>query len=273
MIHLRSVTLPQDDPLPDEFPFRVPIIRTLETVTFNHEVTFLVGENGSGKSTFLEAIACATQLPTVGSERADSDSTLEQVRLLSRRLKWSWSKRTHKGFFMRSEDFFGYTKHIGQTRDFLQKELQEAQNAHKGRSLLAQSLATLAYKNELGALRASYGEEGLDSQSHGESYFKLFRARFVPNGLYLLDEPEAPLSPMRQLAFLAMIGQMVKQGAQFIIATHSPILLAYPNALILSCDDGQIRPVGYDDLEHVAVMRTFMANPQAYLHHLFDFDA
>lgn len=111
---------------------------------------------------------------------------------------------------------------------------------------------------------------GLDVQSHGESYFKLFQSRFRPNGLYLLDEPEAPLSPMRQLSLIAMIEEMVKQDGQFIIATHSPILLAYPDAAILQFTDGTIQAARYDELEHVTITRSFLNNPDAYLRHLID---
>jgi predicted ATPase len=113
-----------------------------------------------------------------------------------------------------------------------------------------------------------YGAD-LDANSHGESYFRLFRSRFVPNGLYLLDEPEAPLSPMRQIGLLAMIKMMVEEhNAQFIIATHSPILMAFPDATIYSFDTAPVRAVAYQDLEHVSVTREFLANPQRYLRHI-----
>jgi predicted ATPase len=118
-------------------------------------------------------------------------------------------------------------------------------------------------------MRELYGE-GLDAQSHGESYFKLFRSRFRPNGLYLMDEPEAPLSPTRQLTLIAMLKPMLEQDAQFIIATHSPILLAYPNATIYNFDNGRIEQADYDTLEHVAVTRGFLENPDAYLRHLLE---
>ena len=120
---------------------------------------------------------------------------------------------------------------------------------------------------ELESMQSRYGE-GLDTQSHGESFLALFQARFVPGGLYLLDEPEAPLSPLRQLALLSAIKEMVGQDAQFIIATHSPILMAYPGAVILSFDQTPIGAVSYQSLEHVNLMRDFLNDPQAYLRHL-----
>jgi predicted ATPase len=125
----------------------------------------------------------------------------------------------------------------------------------------------MAYQRELGDLEQRYGE-GADARSHGESYLNLFQSRFIPGGLYLLDEPEAPLSPKRQLSFLVMLKEMVDQEGQFIIATHSPILMAFPGADILSCDAGRLERIGYDDLEHVYITRGFMENPRLYLREL-----
>jgi predicted ATPase len=117
-------------------------------------------------------------------------------------------------------------------------------------------------------MKNRYGEKDLDSYSHGEAFLNLFQARFVPGGLYLLDEPEAALSPSRQLSFLSALKQMVGQEAQFIIATHSPIILAYPGAQILQFHEGAIREVKYNGLEHVNLTRDFLANPEAFLRHL-----
>lgn len=266
MIHLISVSR-KDTPANAAFPFTVPVIRALDTLTFTTPVTFLVGENGSGKSTLLEAIASGAGSVTVGASDADNDETLAAIRALGKALRLTWSKRTRKGFFMRSEDFFGFVKRVGKIRADLRRELDAVDADYEGRSELARSLAKMPYARELHSLEASYGPD-LDAHSHGESYFALFRSRFVPGGLYLLDEPEAPLSPMRQLSFLAMLKMMVDQDAQFIIATHSPILMAYPGATILSFDDGAIAPVDYDTLEHVSVTRSFLNDPDQYLRHL-----
>ncbi len=267
MIHLQSITLKHPDTLPIHFPFNIPVIQSLTTLTFPHDVTFFVGENGSGKSTVLEIMAVAAQLPTIGSETVDHDSTLKDIRELSKHLQWAWTKRTRRGFFMRSEDFFGFAKRMGQLRENLQADLAAVDKEYAHRNTYARNLAKVPFASELHALNDSYGA-GLDAQSHGESYFKLFKARFVPGGLYLLDEPEAPLSPNRQLALLALLKEMIALDAQFIIATHSPILLAYPGATIYSFDDGKIQSVAYDDLEHVRLTRSFLNNPEAFLRHL-----
>jgi predicted ATPase len=269
VIYLRSISLKSSPTLPDAFPFSVPVIRNLKSLDLTAPVTFLVGENGSGKSTLLEALAAAARSITVGTDNAETDGTLTEVRQLAERLKLVWTQRTRKGFFMRSEDFFGYTRRVAQIRVELQNDLERVNEEYQDRSDYARSLARMAYNRELAALKQYYGE-GLDTNSHGESFFALFQARFVPGGLYLLDEPEAPLSPTRQLAFLSMIKTMLDQSAQFIIATHSPILLAYPGASILSFDGDSIHPVAYDELEHVTITRDFLTNPSQYLKHLLE---
>jgi predicted ATPase len=148
-------------------------------------------------------------------------------------------------------------------------DLVDIEDDYKDRSKTAKDLARMPFLREIGALQRSYGD-GLDSNSHGEGFIKLFKERFVGEGLYLLDEPEAPLSPNRQLSMLALIKTMVDQHGQFIIATHSPILLAYPGAKILSFDGGKIHEESYDSLEQVITMKTFMNHPEAYLRHLME---
>jgi predicted ATPase len=268
-IHLRSITLRRTPPLPPGFPFTVPAIASLDELSFSSPVTFLVGENGCGKSTLLEGIACAVGSIAAGSRRLDDDITLDAVRDLGRHLKLTWSARTQRGFFLRAEDFFGYATRMAQLREALQRDLERVDEEYRDRSPTAQMYARAAYQGQLSALESDYGE-GLDTRSHGESYLDFFQARFVPGGLYLLDEPEAPLSPLRQLSFLVLLHDMIAQQAQFIIATHSPILMAYPGATILCMDEGTIEPVAYDDLEHVRITRGFLDHPERYLARLFE---
>ncbi|GAB4191618.1 MAG: AAA family ATPase [Roseiflexaceae bacterium] len=253
----------------DAFPFSVPAIRSLvgSRLEFSAPVTLFVGENGSGKSTLLEALACAARAVSVGSESVEQDATLAPARLLAAQLKLVWRRRTHRGFFLRSEDFFGYAKRIHALRAEAEQALA-AIECDPELSDLARQQARIPHARTLHELRQRYGD-GLDSFSHGESYFTLFRSRLVPDGLYLLDEPEAPLSPMRQLGLLSLIKTLVEeQRAQFVIATHSPILMACPGAAIYSFDGGQITPVVYEQIEHVTLMRDFLASPQRFLRHL-----
>ena len=266
MIHLRSIQKKEIREA-DVFPFNVPVIRALNEIDFHAPVTFFVGENGSGKSTLMEAIACEVGSVTVGSESVNTDPSLLHARKLAKYFRLVWTKRTHKGFFLRAEDFFGYAKKIAQTRQELEDDLSNVDAEYKGRSQLAKDLAKLPYRNEVGALKRRYGD-GLDARSHGEGFLALFQSRFVPGGLYLLDEPEAPLSPLRQLSFLSALKQMVTEDSQFIIATHSPIILAFPDAQILSFENGEIRKVKYTDLEHVTLTRAFLNDPDSYVRHL-----
>ena len=267
MIHLREIHLRDGDIRPTGFPFNLDVIQKWSPLILNVPVTILVGENGSGKSTILEGIACAAEMITVGSGAAHRDPTLEHVHEFARWLKLVWNKRTRKGFFLRAEDFFGFVKRQAQSRIELEKELERVQDEYEGRSKLAQNMARMPFAGQIGAMQERYGT-GLDAQSHGESFLALFQARFVPGGLYLLDEPEAPLSPLRQMALLSAIKDMVEQDSQFIIATHAPILMAYPGAEILSLDQHPISPVTFQSLEHVNLMRDFLNDPDAFLRHL-----
>ncbi len=182
-------------------------------------------------------------------------------------MQLSWNKRTHRGFFLRAEDFFGYARNLANMQQEFEEDIKAVEREYKDKSQLAQILAKTPYKGQLHDMQRHYGT-GLDVSSHGESFLKLFQARFVPDGLYLLDEPEAPLSPTRQLAFIAALKQMVEQDSQFIIATHSPIIMAFPQAVILSFDSAQIHQVNYNEIEHVNFTKSFLNNPDAFLRHL-----
>lgn len=268
MLHLKSITVrdfsSQDK---DLFPFNLEIVKSLREIQFTSPVTFFVGENGSGKSTVMEAIACAVESITVGSESVKTDKTLAPVRKLAQYFRLVWTKRTRKGFFLRAEDFFGYAKSMRVTREELEEDLGKVDHEYEGRSNYAADLARLPYRNELAAIQNRYGKD-LDNYSHGESFLTLFQSRFVPDGLYLLDEPEAALSPNRQLTFISAIKQMTQENAQFIIATHSPIILAFPDAQILQFANGKIQEVKYNQLEHVQLTKEFLNNPDLFLRHL-----
>ena len=265
MVHLKSITL---RPFKEtRFPFGLPILREISEITFDSPVTFFVGENGTGKSTLIEAIACAAEMVTVGSENAKTDKSLAPQRELGKYFRLAWTKPTKKGFFLRAEDFFGYAKRLNAMQSEMENDLREIDDEYKERSEYAKSLAKMSTVGQLNDLKWRYGE-GLDARSHGESFLVLFQSRFVPGGLYLLDEPEAPLSPLRQLVLLSALKEMVAQDAQFIIATHSPILMAFPEAEILLFDGGKLRPVEYNQLEHVTLTRAFLEDPRAFVERL-----
>ena len=249
------------------FPFSVPTIANLGTLTLTTPVTMLVGENGSGKSTLLEGIAAATGLPTVGTDSADRDPTLEHQRRLAKALKLAWKGRTHRGFFLRAEDFFGFAKQIVKLRAEMQERIAELEEEYRDRSAYSKGLAQGPLRASIADLERRYGVDP-DASSHGQSFLRLFQSRFVPNGLYILDEPEAALSPQSQLALIALIADGVAQSSQFIIATHSPIVLAYPGATLFSFDRNPPAAVAFEELDHVTLMRSFLNDPNAYLRHL-----
>jgi predicted ATPase len=266
--HLRSVGWkPGRANRPNGFPFDVPAIASLGTLEFDDAVTFFVGENGSGKSTLLEGLALAASLPTVGAEDSGRDATLGAQRGLADALRLTWSKRTGRGFFLRAEDFFGFQKRLAREREELERRLAGVDREYADRSAYAKMLARGPAAGSLADMTGRYGNDP-DARSHGEAFLALFKGRFVPAGLYLLDEPEVPLSPQNQVGLLALLMDMVRQGAQFIVATHSPILLACPGATIYSFDATPIEPVAWEDLDHVTITRAFLNDPDAFLRRL-----
>jgi predicted ATPase len=263
MVFLKSVSVKRTSGDATGFPFSLPLVQSFTSLSFDIPVTFLVGENGSGKSTILEAVAAAAGCVTVGSENIERDTTLDSIRAFSRCLRLAWVKRTHRGFFLRAEDFFGFAKRLRTMAHELQEEADKYSGDDYGSRLARGSLL-----GQRRALVEKYGEN-LDANSHGECFLKLFEERFVPEGLYLLDEPEVPLSPLRQLALLSMLKQMViTRNAQFIIATHSPILMAFPGARIYNFDEIPPCVVAYHDLDHVSLTRDFLNNPEQFLRRL-----
>lgn len=243
-------------------PFDLPLVRDFERLDFKAPVTFLVGENGTGKSTLLESLAIAARAIVVGGEDLESDPTLESSRNLAKNLRLSWSRRSKRGFFLRAEDFFGFAKRIAQSKLDLQELEQEFDDKFEG---YGRQLAVGVARGQQQAL-ARYAE--LETSSHGEAFLHLFQERLVPDGLYLLDEPEAALSPQRQLALLALLKEMVGQNAQFVVATHSPILMAFPGASIYDLDQVPPQITAWEELEHVKFTKDFLSCPERYLRYL-----
>jgi predicted ATPase len=205
----------------------------------------------------------------VGSARPASDPTLEPQRRLARQLRLTWRGRTRRGFFLRAEDFFGFQKQLAVQRLEHERELERIDHELSDASEHARRLAKGPHHASIGAMDVRYGRNP-DARSHGEAFLNLFLQRLAPGGLYLLDEPEAALSPQSQLGFLAMIRDAIEAGSQFVIATHSPILMAIPDAHILSFDDPPIRRVAYEDLDAVALVRDFLQAPERYLQMIWE---
>ena len=223
----------------DVYPFCLPAVRPLRTIKLHPAVTFFIGENGSGKSTLLEAIAVACGFNAEGGSRNFCFSTRASHSELCRFLRISRGvQRPRDGFFLRAESFFNVATQIEQL------------DAEPGGGP---------------PIGPSYGPRSLHEQSHGESFLALLVNRFRGEGLYLLDEPEAALSPSRQLSVITRIHDLVQAKSQFIIATHSPILMAYPDAYIYECSKKGIKRITYENTEHYRITREFLANPERML--------
>ncbi len=250
-----------------DFPFALPVLRELDQLALNRPITFFVGENGSGKSTLLEAIALLCGCVAMGSDDLERDPTLEAARCLRAELVAVFgSLRPRTKTFFRAEDAFGFTKRVVREQAYLAELEREFRDRYPDGSL-AQQLAAGAARGQRSAFDGRYGEQP-DARSHGESFLDLLGQRLVAGGLYLLDEPETPLSPIRVLALLRLLSQQADAGSQFLIATHSPILMALPGAELLHFDDGGIRPVAWEEVEHVALTRSFLQCPERYLRRL-----
>lgn len=228
----------------DRYPFSLAAVRPLEVLELHPAVTFFIGENGSGKSTLLEAIAVSCGFNAEGGSKNFRFGTRASHSELHRFLRVARGfPRPRDGFFLRAESFFNVATEI------------EKLDAEPG----------------LGPpIGPSYGERALHEQSHGESFLALLVNRFHGQGLYLLDEPEAALSPSRQLSVIARIHDLVQEKSQFIIATHSPILMAYPNAYIYSFSARGIERIDYKETEHYRITREFLANPERMLRLLLE---
>lgn len=256
--YLRNIPETQD------FPFNLDIIKNFEEISFISNVTFFVGENGSGKSTILEGLAAYLGLPVAGSQSINDDPMLASARYLAKYLSVVKSGNI-SGFISRAEDFIGFVKSIQKQITDLDNEIKEIQESWTGGDI---SLALGAVQGERKALVSRYGEN-LDAMSHGEGFLKFFLSRITGRGLYLIDEPEAALSPQRQLSLISLIMRKVKEnGSQFIIATHSPIVMSIPNADILEFKEGKISKVTYTETEHYQLTRSFLENPEVYLREL-----
>jgi len=230
----------------EAYPYTIPAIRALRErrLVLDPQVTILVGENGTGKSTLVEAIAVAAGFNPEGGTRNFSFSTRPSESALHAALRLSRTeRRPRNGCFLRAESFFNVATKI--------EELDRE-------PALAPPIID------------SYGGKSLHERSHGESFWSLFEHRFGPNGLYILDEPEAALSPSRQLSLLMRIAQLVAQGSQFLIATHSPIVMAFPKALIYELSTEGMTTTEYEKTEHFLVMRRFMNDRERFMNELLD---
>ena len=233
-------------PAADSYLASLPAVRCLSSMgqlSFDAPVTFFVGENGTGKSTLLEAIAVSYGFNPEGGTRNFNFSTQDSHSSLYEHIQLGIDDYPKDGYFLRAESFYNLASNID--------ELDQ-------------------YPDRSRHIIDSYGGVSLHRQSHGESFLSLIHNRFGGNGLYLLDEPEAALSPSRILTLIAEVHELVQQNSQFLIATHSPMLMAYPYAKLLEFSEAGIQEVSYKDTEHYQLTRRFLEQPERYLSYLLE---
>ncbi len=239
-LYIKAIKLDRERPHEDSYAFHIPVLNGFEELRIFKPVTFFAGENGMGKSTLLEAIAAAYGFNAEGGTKnfhfasKETHSELHRSILLAK-----GTKKPNDGFFLRAESFYNVATEIDRLE-------------------------------EIGPMLQSYGGKSLHSQSHGESFLSLVLNRFGGNGLYLLDEPEAALSVQSQLALLGRMDALVKCNAQFIIATHSPILLAYPDADIYVFNGNGITKTPYKETEAYTLSKQFLDQPERMMRYLFE---
>ena len=224
-----------------KFPFNVPLIKQFEEIVFNKPVTFIIGENGSGKSTLLEAIAVSYGFNPEGGSKNFNFKTKETHSNFYKFIKIGKSfNKAEDGYFLRAESFYNVASNIDKiNKDGLR-----------------------------GPLYDSYGGKSLHNQSHGESFLSLLKHRLGGNGLYIFDEPESALSPMKLLELMVIIDNLVNNNSQFIISTHSPILMAYPKAEIYEIDNGKLKLTAFEETNHFSITKYFMLNYERMIRNL-----
>jgi predicted ATPase len=252
---------------PDQtaFPWSMPVFRWLDRLEFHAPVTMLVGENGSGKSTLLEGLAAGMDAVAAGGTDLARDESLAVARRFAAAYRFSRRHKPRTRLFVRAEDLFGFVRRVGRDMRDLAEIEQHFETSVKGD--YGRQLAKGAVRGQRGALSERYGEDP-DARSHGETFLNLLERRLTADGLFFLDEPEAPLSPLRVLGLISLVKQAVADGCQFVICTHSPMLMAFPGAEILVFDGDQLVPTAYQDLDHVRLMRAFLNDPESYLRRL-----
>ncbi|OAS85625.1 MULTISPECIES: AAA family ATPase [Metabacillus] len=242
--YIRGIKLKKDEvPSFNIYPFTLPSIKSLNELSLHPNVTFIIGENGMGKSTLLEAIAISIGFNPEGGSlnfnftTYDSHSNLENYLSITKGVT-----KPKDGFFLRAESFYNVASNI--------EELDNDPESDGPRII------------------DSFGGVSLHEQSHGEAFFATFTNRFRGNGIYILDEPEAALSPLRQLSMLTRINDLVNENSQFIIATHSPIIMSYPKAKILELTESGINESRLEDTNHYSIMKQFFDDRERLIHHL-----
>jgi predicted ATPase len=247
------------------FPFNIPAVRFAKGIVLGEQVTIFVGDNGCGKSTLLESLAYSIDIPLIGGRIGGASASFEAAKTIKPYLQIDWQKQTQKGFFFRAEDFSHFIDNVDREREKIAMELLDL----KGKvddSVIRQMRENMNYAGA--AMRKNYGVD-VQTLSHGEAFLTILQTRVQDKGIFILDEPEAALSPLKQLSLLAFILEVLKNGkAQFIIATHSPILMGIPDAVLYEIREESMERVQYTETDHYRITKRFLVDPESYLRHL-----
>lgn len=246
------------------FPYNINAVKFARNIVLGDRVTIFVGDNGSGKSTLLESLALKLNVPLIGGF-IQNHPGFEAARILQSHMEIEWKRQTNKGFFFRAEDFSDFINSVENENRKIAGDLSELKGVVDD-SIINQMSESMNYS--LRRMRKNYGEN-MQAFSHGEAYLKIMQTRIGDKGIYLLDEPEAALSPVKQLSLIFLIIEMLKSGnTQFIISTHSPILMGTPEATIYEIQEDSMQQVKYEETDHYRITKTFLNDPEYYLRHL-----
>lgn len=258
---LKEISFPS---LKDEYPYSLEVLDN-KRLSFSKPITIFVGSNGSGKSTILESIAASINSINISNQSIMDDDLFKEIRDYSRDLKLRFSIQTKRGFFFRASDFITYQHGIRTMKRQLRAEIERVKEEYKDKSVFSLNQALAPFAKSLYELENQSRE--LTKLSHGESFLEFFRSRFTAPGIYILDEPETPLSFENQYALLVLIKEMVEKGAQFIISTHSPIITAIDDCEIYDLDN-ELNTIDYDDIHSVSFIKDFLSNRERYIYYL-----
>lgn len=262
MSFIRSFTINTERQHP--FPFNIPAVRYARAISLDQAVTVFVGDNGCGKSTLLESLALVLDVPLTGGY-IGSHPGFEAARAIQPYLEIDWRRQTKKGYFFRAEDFSDFVNSVEREQNKIRQDLADLQGK-VDEAIIRQMSDSMNFS--LREMRRKYGDN-MQAFSHGEAYLTILQTRIGEKGVYLLDEPEAALSPLKQLSLIGFMLEAIKdKNVQFILSTHSPILMGFPEAVIYEIQEEGMKSVAYKETDHYRITKTFLDNPDYYLRHL-----